>query len=147
MESEGEIKNEENGDFEVGYRRPPVHSRFKKGRSGNPNGRPKGTKNLRSDLTEELQEKITVKEGDRAIRVSKQRAVIKVLVTRTLKGDPQAAKNLLNAFFKLIDPSVGEGEPDQRLSDNEEELLAAIYARREHQMTGKPSAGEEGSKV
>ena len=43
-------------DEKVGYRRPPKKSRFKPGQSGNPKGRPKGTKNLKRDLIEELQE-------------------------------------------------------------------------------------------
>src|SRR5713226_4587348 len=55
---------------EVGFKRPPVHSRFRKGCSGNSKGRPKGTKNLRTDLSEVLQERITVPMGDRKVRIS-----------------------------------------------------------------------------
>ena len=40
-------------DYEVGYKKPPIHTRFKPGVSGNPKGRPKGTKNLATDLAEE----------------------------------------------------------------------------------------------
>ena len=39
---------------EVGYRKPPKATQFKQGQSGNPHGRPKGTKNLKTDLIEEL---------------------------------------------------------------------------------------------
>lgn len=50
-------------EYEVGYRKPPRHTRFRKGQSGNPKGRPKGAKNLKTELEEELQEKIVVREG------------------------------------------------------------------------------------
>ena len=49
---------ESDGGNEVGYRKPPMHTRFKPGQFGNPRGRPKGTKNLKTDLQEELGEKM-----------------------------------------------------------------------------------------
>ena len=49
--------------YEVGYRKPPKATQFKQGQSGNPHGRPKGTKNLKTDLIEELGEHITLSEG------------------------------------------------------------------------------------
>lgn len=75
----------------VGYRRSPRNSQFKPGQSGNPKGRPKGTVNLRSDLCEELGEHIRVREGERELKVSKQRAMLKALVSKALKGDARAA--------------------------------------------------------
>ena len=41
-------------DYDVGYKKPPKHGRFRKGRSGNAKGRPKGGKNLKTELMEEL---------------------------------------------------------------------------------------------
>ena len=58
-------------DYEVGYKKPPKDTQFKPGQSGNPLGRPKGTKNLKTDLMEELGQKIVVREGDRPLEVSK----------------------------------------------------------------------------
>ena len=52
-------------DYEVGYRKPPKHTRFKPGRSGNPRGRAKETRNLRTDLVDELAERILISEGGR----------------------------------------------------------------------------------
>src|SRR5260221_10150889 len=85
-------KNQMSSDqTEVGYGRPPRHSRFNKGQSGIPKGRAKGTNNLKTDLTEELEEMILVREGTQTIKISKQRAILKTLIARTLKGDGRAA--------------------------------------------------------
>jgi hypothetical protein len=117
------------GDYEVGYRKPPKHTRFKSGQSGNPRGRPKGTKNLKTDLMEELGEKIAIREGDQSRQVSKQRAVVKSLVTRTLKGDTRAASLLTSMMMRLLD--TGEGAPTvaEPLLDDEHEILQAFEGR------------------
>ena len=118
---------------EVGYKRPPVHSRFRKGCSGNPKGRPKGTKNLGTDLNEVLQERITVREGDRKKKISKQRAIVMTLVTKTLKGDQRSANTLLNTMSRFLGSADAAEDVEQPLDANEEELLAAIDARRQRQ--------------
>ncbi len=43
-------------DFETGFGRPPKKFQFKKGESGNPNGRPPGSKNIKKELEDELLE-------------------------------------------------------------------------------------------
>lgn len=118
------------GDHEVGYSKPPKNTQFKRGKSGNPRGRPKGTKNLKTDLMEELEEKIVVHEGDRSRKISKQRAMIKSLMNRVLKGDIRAATTLLNMTMKLLDTGV-EAEPEEaeELHDDDLEILEAYKQR------------------
>ena len=85
----------------VGYGKPPEATRFKPGKSGNPKGRPKGSLNLATDLSAELGEQITVREGGRQHRISKQRALVKSLMAKALQGD-------VRAFGQLIGDSVGQ---------------------------------------
>jgi len=63
--------------YEVGYGKPPRHTRFKKGQSGNPRGRPCGSKNLSSLLSEALNEPVIVAENGRRRKISKRQAIIK----------------------------------------------------------------------
>ncbi len=81
--------------FKVGYKRPPAESRFKKGQSGNPKGRPKSTRNFKTDLREELAEPVNVREGGRERTVSSQRAAVKQLRAKALKGEQRALERLL----------------------------------------------------
>jgi hypothetical protein len=116
-------------DYEVGYGKPPKYTRFKPGQSGNPQGRSKGTKNLKTDLMEELMEKIDIREGDRSQRVSKQRALLKSMVNRGIKGDARATNTALSMMLRLLD--TGEGAPDfeETLLEGEHEILEAFKDR------------------
>jgi hypothetical protein len=117
------------GDHEVGFGKPPRHTRFQPGQSGNPRGRPKGTKNLKTDLIEELGEKILVHEGGQARKLSKQRALVKALFARALKGDVRAANLVVSMTMRLLD--TGEGAPEQAedLHPDELEILEAYKKR------------------
>jgi hypothetical protein len=116
-------------DYEVGNKKPPKDYRFKKGESGNPSGRPKGIKNLKTDLVEELQEKIAVREGDRSVEISKQRLIVKTLVTKTLRGDARITNTLVNLMSRVLDLDGTVAETDQPLSADEQEALAVLEER------------------
>jgi hypothetical protein len=58
----------EQEEEKVGYRKPPAKTRFKPGQSGNLNGRPKGSVNLKTDLRSELSEKIRIGKASAASR-------------------------------------------------------------------------------
>jgi hypothetical protein len=88
------------GDYEVGWGKPPVGNRFKPGQSGNPKGRTRGTRNLQTDLMEELGEKVMVQQGEQTMRISKQRALVKTLIAKGLKGDTRAIQLLVNMMHR-----------------------------------------------
>jgi hypothetical protein len=98
--------------YEVGYGRPPKHTRFKSGHSGNPKGRPKGTNNLKTDLMDELAERISIGEGGKPKKLSKQRALLKSLAAKAITGDARAMNILLNLMVRVLEISAEERESD-----------------------------------
>ncbi len=115
-------------EYSVGYKKPPQNKQFKPGKSGNPRGRPKGTKNLATDLHEELSSRITVVEGDKTQSISKQKALVKSLSNKALKGDVRAMKLLVKMIERNI-PDEVEEEIDEPISESDEILLKEFLAR------------------
>jgi hypothetical protein len=109
-------------NYEVGYGKPPAHTRFKPGQSGNPKGRPKGTKNLATDLSEELREKIIVTEGGKSRETTKQRAIVKTAVARALKGDMRAITVLIKQIEGMEQTTDNETQ-NEFLSRDDEQIL------------------------
>ena len=84
----------EQGTYAVGFGRPPLHSRFKPGQSGNPKGRPKQSQNLRTIVKQVSNEQIQIREGDRPRRMSRIEALVRTTYTRAFK-DPKALASLI----------------------------------------------------
>ncbi len=116
-------------DYEVGYRKPPKRNQFKKGQSGNPKGRPKGAKNLRTDLEEELRELIVVREGGTSKTVSKRRAMLKSLTAKAVQGDTRAAAIVIDMMYRLLhedeaeDPHFGPTLEDKAILEAHENRI------------------------
>ena len=115
-------------DYEVGYGKPPRHTRFKKGRSGNPRGRPNGSKNLSTLLSETLSEPVIVAENGGQRKISKRRAIIKQLVNQSAKGDWRAVKLLLD----MLHETEGGSEPEaaeSSFSEADQKVIEQLKAR------------------
>lgn len=85
----------------VGYKRPPVKSRFRKGQSGNPSGRRKGQRNMGGVLAEVLRQTVTVKQDGESGRMSKGEALIQMLLAKANKGDSRAIRAVLELSEKI----------------------------------------------
>ena len=116
------------GNYEVGYRKPPRHTRFKPNQSGNPKGRSLKSRNLKTDLVNELGGSIRVREGDREFKISKQEAFLKSLVGRSLQGDARASGLVVSLMARLLD--LASSAPDDTANAEEQAIIDAYIARR-----------------
>jgi hypothetical protein len=89
--------------YEVGYRKPPAHSRFEKGVSGNPGGRPQGITPGRAKklALQEIFRPVKVREGDRVKSMSAFQAVIRQLVAQAAKGNTAALRLIVEHTQRL----------------------------------------------
>jgi len=101
------------GDYAIGYGKPPLATRFPKGRSGNPTGRPKGRRALAAVLQQALATKVVVTEHGRRTRKSKLEIALTQLINKAAAGDLKATGLLLH-LFPLLDPAGASalGLPD-----------------------------------
>jgi Family of unknown function (DUF5681) len=82
-------------DYPVGFGKPPKHTRFKKGQSGNPKGRPPGSKDFSTLIDNELEKRVFAKENERTKSMTKREVMAKQLVNKGVKGDLATTKLLL----------------------------------------------------
>ncbi|MEQ9488029.1 MAG: DUF5681 domain-containing protein [Alphaproteobacteria bacterium] len=89
-------------DYNVGYGKPPKSGQFTKGKTGNPKGRPKGSKNLKTVLAAELKASITITENGITRNITKREAIVKSIVNRAIKGDAKATTTVFSLDDKLL---------------------------------------------
>ena len=126
-------------EYEIGYGKPPKASQFKPGQSGNPKGRRKGAKGLKSDLRSELAQRVSITENGRAEKLTKQQVVVKQLVAKAAKGDMRAIGLLASLVGQIFGYEDEAKKGAGSLSLEDEQVLAAALGR--HTLTVGP-AGE-----
>jgi len=72
-----------------GYGKPPRANRFGKGNSGNPSGRPKGSKNLRTLIKQAAAKKVSVYEDGKTMRKTKMDIAVTQMFNKAVKGEPR----------------------------------------------------------
>ena len=101
----------------VGYGRPPQNTRFKKGVSGNPKGRPKGSLNVAPVFMKTLREKVVINENGQRKKVSKLEAAIKQLVNKAATGDQRS--------MHLLVDLARDAESKQNTAVNQQQVISA----------------------
>lgn len=113
--------------YRVGYGRPPVASRFRKGASGNPKGRPKGSPSLQDLMAREARRHVKVKTADGVEAVPKIDVLVRKLYAKALEGDLGASRLIMQSLTGLddrreedaavdpIDPMAVDAEVLQRM--------------------------------
>lgn len=112
----------------VGYGRPPRHSRYKPGESGNRRGRPRGAKSAEATLESLFKQKVTIQDAGGRRKVSAMEALMRALMQRALRGDNRAAKLLLDVQQRL--PAPDAPLSDAPASAEDQAILAAFLAKR-----------------
>jgi uncharacterized protein DUF5681 len=92
----------------VGPGKPPRHTRFKPGQSGNPKGRPKGSKNFATILQQQLTKKITITVDGKPRRMTVQEVIARRLATDSMKGTTKAMELLIRLTSAKSDESAGK---------------------------------------
>ena len=121
---------DQKGDYEVGYGEPPPrHTRFPKGQSGNPRGRPTGAKNLKTLLSEALNEPVIVTENGGHRKITKRQAIITQLVNRSATADLRAIKILLDILREIEGQTEPASPETSAFSEADEKVLEQLRAR------------------
>jgi hypothetical protein len=111
----------------VGYCKPPKHSQFKKGVSGNPQGRPKDSPTLAAVLEETLSETIVIIEDGERREVTKMRAAVQQLVDKAVGGDMHAFR-VLSVLTQVLEESESRA-PTADLAEADQKTLQSLFQR------------------
>jgi hypothetical protein len=114
--------------YDVGYCNPPAHSRFRKGVSGNPKGRPKGKLNLATVLERTLHEKVVINENGERKTVTKLEAALKQMVNKAASGD-LAAMRLLSALASSTEAEEAATETKSALTESDQKIMNRLLGK------------------
>jgi hypothetical protein len=127
----------DDASYDVGYGKPPRHTRFKPGVSGNPKGRPKGHLNITTIIKETAREKVSIRQGQKTSTVPKLSAFVQLVFNKALAGDPRAATLLLKLLQCAgLNDEVPESAANLDVSTEDRAILENFLAR--HGMRTEP---------
>jgi hypothetical protein len=111
-----------------GYKRPPKATQFKRGRSGNPSGRPKGARSLKTDLANLMEKRVRIREDGEQRYVSGQELMLLKLFEKAAKGDNKATAQIVGMLMKLDAAKTPQREPE--IVTENDRVIVADFLRR-----------------
>ena len=108
--------------YAVGYRRPPKATQFAKGKSGNPSGRPKGSRTVGAVLQDILRQKIAVTENGKTRRLPALEVILRRLANDAMRSEPRAMKLLLALYDRYGESPETDLRLDEILAEDREIL-------------------------
>lgn len=118
-DSEGERLPEQDEGYAVGWGKPPRHTQFKKGQSGNPKGRPPGSKNMNTLLAKALDEQVTARHKGKLKKFAMREAIPRQLVNKAASGDLRAIQLLFVLMPKVEASSFQQQRRAQEIPTDE----------------------------
>ncbi len=131
-------KLSQNDDDKVGPGKPPRRTQFKKGQSGNPGGRPKGSRNLDKLIMEAAERRIPVNIDGKLRRISMVQASVWNLAIQAARGDQRATAAFLDRIEEIQARAEAARPTEYPLSDADLEVIRTVYDRLK-----KPAKGQE----
>ena len=120
---------QEDEEYRVGKGKPPLHTRFVKGQSGNPKGRPGGARGLKTMIRDTLTARVKVRSEGGTRRMSKIEAIIHKLMELAAKGDQRAAIHLMTLYAAAVPDQPDQGpEGPAALTETDEAIIARFRA-------------------
>lgn len=114
--------------YETGYRKPPKNGQFTKGHSGNPSGRPKGSKNLATIVLRESRQRVRVQGSNGARTVTKLEATVMQLQNKAAQGHLPSQRELLSLVRMSEEVASGMSAQDV-VSEPDQQMLQSILRR------------------
>jgi hypothetical protein len=119
----------DDNDYEVGFGRPPKETRFRKGQSGNPKGRPKGKLNWSTVLERALHERVVINENGVRRTVTKLEAACTQVVNKAASGDLAALKQLAALIRSAEESTTQSRQPAPPSSEADRKVLRSLLRR------------------
>jgi Family of unknown function (DUF5681) len=111
----------------VGYGRPPLHTRFQKGHSGNPSGRPRAEKGVQAEqiILKEANRLVQVREGENVVVIPALQAVVRGIIVNAAKGNGPAQR-LVIAVVQAIQQKEAAQEAAKAVGDADQTEMSEI---------------------
>lgn len=130
--------------FDIGYGKPPKKHQFKKGKSGNPKGRPKGVRNFETELKEVINSQVTITRDGKKQTISVKKAAVLKLAEKSLSGNIPALRVLLDLSRTCDEKEIDNVVADLSLEDATILERYAEKIRHQAQQAQKTSSSHDG---